>query len=507
MILKMRIKGFLDKYGEIIGLILITLVAGAMRGAVFSATDDFHGISAGRVLQAELFLRNKYDFYNFYNSVFPPAHLLIIILALKIFHFPLIAPRITSLFFGVLTIPFFYYYIKNIFESRKVAFFSILALALYPLHVVYSVIATSEAMFNFFLIAALCHFVLFFKKRNNIFLMSSAVLISFASLSRYEGLIFIPLMAVLLRKDFRAMFGFLLLSTILPFLWMYINYKYGGYAFKFLTDNNFIVPLQFNWIRSLGIDIDFVFKLLFWPKVLMDTLGVPVFVLGICGISYALIKRQSIKVAVIFFIFLSIFICGTIQEKLYLQRRYGIMLGIMLLPFSIYMALTLTKKLKPRIQNIIIVTLLLLSFVPAFTFCIDEDVLYAPYFAKKVAKYLKDNMKDDDFIIMDHCGDEKFREPIKLLSGINPVQFVLPPFIIDKYGMMGIDENRFFDFMNKYDVTYILYSPKGDFSKFLALKPAKAQALINGYYFYFKYINGPYQLYQVKKEHNENKNL
>ncbi|MBU1924587.1 MAG: hypothetical protein KKB82_01540, partial [Candidatus Omnitrophica bacterium] len=75
MILKMRIKGFLDKYGEIIGLILITLVAGAMRGAVFSATDDFHGISAGRVLQAELFLRNKYDFYNFYNSVFPPAHL------------------------------------------------------------------------------------------------------------------------------------------------------------------------------------------------------------------------------------------------------------------------------------------------------------------------------------------------------------------------------------------------------------------------------------------------
>lgn len=493
------IKTLLSDYREVSLVILIFVIALVLRLWLFFISDDFHGVSAGKVLQAELILKNGISDGSWYIPIHPPFHLLILILGLKLYNNPLVVPRLISLIFGSSLIFPFYYYVKEVF-SPKVAIFSILGIIFYSEHIVYSVIATSETSFHFLLFLGLFLFILFIKQNQKNMLFFSGLSISFASMCRYEGLIFIPLILffLLIKNKKKEAALFLLVSLTLPAIWAGINNKYSGDLLQFLNTNDFNVPLQFNWIRSKGIIIDLKHKLLFWPIVLRETLGFPIFLAGLLGIFYCLSKKEKIFPTYVFLILFAIFIIRTIQERLYLQPRYSITLGLMLIPFAFFSFFKFISLFKKQYLNLF-AFILIWSMIPPVGQRILEEPLSIPYFAKDIAGYLRKYVDKNDNIIMDHCGDEKYREPIKLFSGINPSQFILEPYTVLRGGWWVVDQKKFFAVLNKFDMKFLVYSPYGDLAEILALEKKGNFSKINGFIFEKKYESGPYLIYRIRK--------
>ncbi len=485
------------EYKESIGVFFIVLAGLIIRLILLLVTSDFHGVSAGKTLLAKLILENGVSGSNWYVPVHPPLHLLFIISGLKLFYFPLLVPRLISLFFGIALFLPYYYTIKKIFNKR-VAVYSLIGISLYSQHIIYSVIGTSETCFHFFLFLSLLFAILFYNVKKNIFLFLSALAIGLSSLCRYEGLLFIPLMVLFLKENNRAVIVFFLVSIIMPLLWMVVSYRYGGNALHFISTNDINVPLQFNWIRSTGIKIALLNKIWFWPNTLLNTLGIPMFIFGFLGVLFCLVKREKLFFAGMFLIILAIFVLRTVQEKLYLQPRYSITLGLMLIPFAVFIFIKIIDMINRKIPYWIVL-LLLWTMIPAIGKNIFAEPLYAPEFAKNIARYMKNNITKGENIIMDHCGDEKFKEPIKLLSGINPKQFVLTPYMTASGKQLVFDKKVFFDNLEKENIQILIYSPYGNLGSALALEKQGAQAKIDGFYFHLVYTSGPYYIYRVEK--------
>ncbi|MBI4846208.1 MAG: glycosyltransferase family 39 protein [Candidatus Omnitrophica bacterium] len=488
------------KYKEKFLIFLIICFALGIRFYLLINTVDFHGISAGKIMAAELILRNKLQNGAWFFPVHPPAHLLMLIVGLKIFNNPAVTPRLISLFFGTITLLPLLYYTKEFF-GRAVALLTLAAAALYSEHIIYSVIATSEASYLFFVFLGLLIFSHFGKQNSHKLICFSAVLFSLASLCRYEGMIFIPILAfvLLLKRKMAQVFLFLGISLVFPFVWMMINFSFGGNPLLFLTTNNITVPLQFEWIRSQGLIIDSVFKILFWPKVLIDSLGCPVFSFGIIGVLWCIVKKEKIFPAIIFVFLFLLFIIGTFREQLYLQSRYSIILGLMLIPFSIFAFLKLIQRIFQKIPKWIGLCLVW-SMIPPIGTQVLNAPLYAPYFARQTAKYLQKNVNPEDNIIMDHCGDEKYREPIKVLSAFNPAQFILRPYLVVKDNRWVADKGKFFEVLEVEKISVLVYSPMGDLGPVLELEKKGSLVEISGFCFKLLDKEMPYMIYRVEKK-------
>ncbi|MCP4649204.1 MAG: glycosyltransferase family 39 protein [PVC group bacterium] len=488
-----------DTSKEILLLIIIFLFVLSVRMLVLFHTDDFHGVAAGKVLLAEKIIKNDLAQGEWYTPVHPPAHMAFLVLALNIVDDPLFVPRLISLFFGSFLVLPFFYYIKYMFNFRT-AVFSTVALAVYSMHIAYSVIATSETMFHFFLFSSFLLYVLFKRQKNYRVLYSSALMLGVAILCRYEGLLFIPLFFIFLKKDFKESGLFLVIVFLLPLIWMMVNWRYSlnGDPLMFLNTNDFTVPKQFNWIRSQGVAMGFRYKLLFWPRSLGDTLGWPVFISGILGVIHCLRQKEKRFAVLGFFFVFFIFIFRTIQEFLYLQPRYGITLGLMLIPFSINFIIVIMREINTKVFAWSMY-ILILSMIPCFINVVRSEPLYIPHFAKDVAGYLRDNIRENENIIMDHCSDEKYRDPIKVLSTLNPKQFVLTPYLVVKDGRWCADIDKFFEILENYDIDILVYSPFGDIGAILELEEKDKVSVVRGVRFELLYSKSPYCIYRVEK--------
>lgn len=490
------------KYKERIYLISIFCIIFISRLVLLLKTDDFHGLSAGKVLIVDHFLRNSFVLKDAYIAVHPPGHLLFLFICLKLFYNPLLVPRFVSLFFGSMLVFPFYYYIKSMFNV-KVAVFSLCALAVYSQHIIYSVFATQDVIFQFFLFLSFLMFSFYYKTQDQKLLLFTALTLGFTGLCRYEGMVFIPLFTFFVGKNnLKRGIVFFAAASLLPFCWFFINYRFGDNSnfFNLAACFGSGVPMQFNWIRSQGFNIDFIYKLSFWPLTLVQTLGVGVPSLGIVGIIYSLKEKKNIFLASAFLMLLLLFIVKTVGEQIYLQSRYSISLGLMLIPFSIYGFFKICNLLKinTRLANIL-VFILLATMIPSIGQNILSEPLFAPSFAKNIASYLKENVNEGDRILVDHCGDEKYKEPIKLLSGLNSKQFVFAVLRVEQNGIWVADKEKLFYVLEKHNVTCLLYSPYGDFAPVLKLVHGNAANIINGFVFEMAYENGPYQIYWVKK--------
>ncbi|MBU4304910.1 MAG: glycosyltransferase family 39 protein [Candidatus Omnitrophica bacterium] len=492
------IKDFLNVHKREILTAVIVLSAFLLRAGIAAVTDDFHGISNGRILQAEKILAAPGEYILWCNPVHPPLHILLLVLGLKLYNNVLITPRLISLLFGVLTMVSLYFFLKKTF-SRAVAFFSLIALAIYSQHIAYSVIATSETVFHFFFFTGLLLLAVFFEKEEQGVLFWAGVFFGLSAMARYEGLAAVPAVWFFLKGRARAKGIFLLGACLLPLAWMLLNKIVWGNPLEFISTNDVTVPAQFNWIRQQGEQIDLWYKILFWPRSLMETLGIPVFFSGVSGIVYSLMRREKLLPAGIFAFFFLLFVFMTCQERLYLQPRYGITLGLLLIPFSVFMFLKIIARLKRDVPDWIVL-ILLWSMIPAIGKVILEEPLYIPQFAKDTACYIKQKAKKEDNIIIDHCGDEKYREPIKVLSGINPRRFVIEDYNFFKDGKCVVDSNRFFYLLENYNVTMLVYSPYGALSSVLALKNDTRPQEKGNHVFSLCYANELYGIYRVRKK-------
>ncbi|MCK4994150.1 MAG: glycosyltransferase family 39 protein [Candidatus Omnitrophica bacterium] len=487
-----------------IGLILlILLLAFSIRLGLLLVSDDFHGVSNGRIIRAQLILNHDLPGDKWYSPVHPPLHLLFLMGGIKVFNYPVVVPRLISLIFGTLLLLPFYYCVKFLFDEQ-IAVFSILAAALYSEHIVYSVIATSETCFHFFLFLSLFLLLSFSKKKSSKYLLSSALCLGAACLCRYEGLLFIPLFSFSLREDLKHCALFITAALIAPAIWMFINFTHSGDPLQFINTNDFTVPLQFGWIRAQGEALGIFKKAMFWPKSLIDNLGAGVFIFGIGGIVYSLVRRERMFMSLLFCFLLFVFIFRTMEEKLYVQERYAITLGLLLIPYSVF---SISKAIesfgKHNMKVSGIVTLLLIaSMIPSLGQRVLAAPLYAPLFAKQAAAYMCENIKEGDNIILDHCGDEKYREPIKVLSGINPKQFVSMPYLVPKDGQWRADKELFFKVLDAAKVNVLVYSPKGDLQDILELEKRDNPVMVENFKFSLLYSGKPYFVYNVEKVNN-----
>ncbi|MCG2712670.1 MAG: glycosyltransferase family 39 protein [Candidatus Omnitrophica bacterium] len=476
------------KLKKIAVIVLILCLAFCLRLWLLVNTDDFHGVSNGRIIRAQLILKNDLPRGEWYSPVHPPVHLLLLMGGIKAFNNPVVISRVISLIFGVLLLLPFYYCVKFLFDEQA-AVFSMLAVSLYSEHVVYSVIATSETCFHFFLFLSLFLLLSSFGKKSAKYLLSSALCLGAASLCRYEGLLFIPLFAFALKKDLKHCALFAAAALIAPVIWMFINFTYSGDPLQFINTNDFTVPLQFGWIRAQGQDMGILRKAMFWPKSLIDTLGYGVFFFGIAGIAYSLFKKERMFMALLFCFLIVVFIFRTIEEKLYVQERYAITIGLLLIPYSIFIISKIIASLRKHNLKVtgIMTLLLIASMIPSLKQRILAAPLYAPLFAKQTAAYMRENIKEGDNIILDHCGDEKYREPIKVLSGINPKQFVLMPYLVPCDGQWLADREMFFNVLKEAKVNILIYSPRGDLKDILNLEERGEQAIIGDFKFSLLY--------------------
>jgi len=479
-------------------LSLLILMAFAIRMALLLNTDDFHGISNGRLLLA-MNLLNGQELKSSFDPVHPPVHIALLVAGLRIIKNPAITPRIISLIFALALFFPFYFYVKDVFD-KKTAIFSVAALVFYSEHVVYSIIGTSETIFHFFLFLGFAFLIMFKKNSIRFCLIISGLSLCAASLSRYEGLIFIPMAAFFIKENKKNLVVFLVISLILPILWMWLNFHYCGNPFRFISANNLTVPLQYNWVRSQGIKIDFWTKLLFWPRSLINTLGLPVFIFGLAGVIYCVYKKINIPGVIIFLLLFLVFIVETLLERLYMQPRYSITLGLMLIPFSFFFCFKLMEVLNKKKRKIPAVAALLLaaSMIPAINGRLSAEPLSAPFFAKDIAAYLNKNVRAEENIFIDHCGDERYREPIKVMSRLRPTQFPAMYYLVTKNGKWEVDKERFFNILRAKHVKFLVYSPKGDLKNILALEKKGADAVIDNFRFRRIFKSGPYAIYRVE---------
>jgi hypothetical protein len=494
--LKKQLQPLLTRYREYILVSAVILAALLIRLGLLLHTVDFHGISNGKIVQALLIISNPGNI-RYWTPVHPPAHFLFVICGLKLFAPLLIAPRFISLGFGIMTLIAAYLYIKLVF-NQETALFSLLGISLYSAHIIYSIIGTSETSFHFFLFLSLYVYELFIQENKKYLLSVLGLCVGLASMCRYEGLLLIPFYMVFLRARKPELIKFTAYALILPGIWMLVNYLAFGNALEFILTNNFIVPFQVNWIRTQGINVDFFYKLFFWPKTLIQTLGPGVFYLGISGVVYSAVKSDKKMFSAMFIMFFSVFVFNTIRETLYLQPRYAITLGLILIPFSIDCFFKLIEFFSRRIPQYLVLILLWTMIIPIGNQVLVSS-LFVPLFAKNTALYLQNHSQDIEDIIMDDCGDEKYREPIKVLSRINPQRFILMPKILNAQGAYVVDEKEFFKALSSKQLTTLLYSPYGGLNPILNLNTQTAPQQRQGFLFTLKYKAAPYYIYEIKK--------
>ncbi|MFH1061653.1 MAG: glycosyltransferase family 39 protein [Candidatus Omnitrophota bacterium] len=494
-----QIKKTLLQYKEYILAGAIILGALLLRLGILSHTVDFHGVANGKILEALMIINNPANI-KLWTPVHPPAHILFLIAGIKLFGSFMLIPRLISLGFGIMTIVVFYLYLKRVFD-QEIALFSILGISLYSAHIVYSIIATSETSFHFFLFLSLYVYELFKQKAERYLLILLGLCVGMAGMCRYEGLLLIPFYIVFLRKNKLALSEFTIHALIFPGIWLLVNYAAFGNAFEFISSNNFIVPQQINWIRGQGGNIDFAYKLLFWPRSLIQTLGIGVFAFGLAGVLYSGLKGRIKELSAIFIMFFSVFVLNTLRETLYLQPRYGITLGLILIPFSVYLFIKVLEQLNRKIPKWIVLILLWTMIIPIGELILASP-LYLPVFAKNTALFLETNSNSLENIMIDHCGDEKYREPIKVLSRINPLRFVLIPQIINEKNEYALDENKFFQALREENITTLVYSPYGQLKTVLNLNAQNAPQQRQGFLFILKYKSAPYFIYDIQKVKN-----
>jgi 4-amino-4-deoxy-L-arabinose transferase-like glycosyltransferase len=258
-------------------------------------------------------------------------------LSLMLWNNPFISPRLISLLFSLLILLPFYHLVRLRFGQRD-AFYASLFLAFFSLHIKSGVVASSETIFCFFLLCGI-YLVCKYKCRwQKIYLVGGAFFMNLAALSRYTGLLYIFLLALILldRKRFISSLGdgflFCGLSLILPGLWFWlhqINFAEGFYPLKFIMAEHQAVTSGLHGVVSR------LYFLSFWPGVLALSLTPGLAGLSVLGIYDCL--RQKIHLDIILLIigiYLFFMYRSVIAADLFLMPRFVIDSGILMLPFA-----------------------------------------------------------------------------------------------------------------------------------------------------------------------------
>ena len=280
-------------------------------------------------------------------SQYGPLSVCAVIGILSVWKDPYLAPRLVSLLFGIAAVvPLFL--ITRLLFNRRAAIMAGLFFASDSLLVKSSGTTMAEAPFVFLFLFSV-YFVFRFRRTGRLFdLLSAAFLLTGASMVRYEGWLFIPLMGLLVIRPstgegngwrrVKAMLAPVLVfgavASALPLLWLLINYvKLGDPwgVWRWLRANHALHGVESAQRRGVGGAL--AYSAIFPFVVLLLSLSPGVLFLALAGMRRAIARRQTLLYAALFLPFMAYFV-ETLALRTYPVARFWLLPGLLLLPYA-----------------------------------------------------------------------------------------------------------------------------------------------------------------------------
>lgn len=264
---------------------LVFLLALVMRLLALIVSDPgFYPDATMRVFYA---LEWFDDPFFFVPNPWPPLHIHLIVLALRLYPDPLYSPVLLSVFFGALSAVAIALLVREVFEERGAGLLAGLIWAFYPLGIRYSLVAMSENVYLFFLFVSLWALYVARRGRSSrtkiTYLLLAAGVMSLAAWTHIPPWWVIPVSGLLLWGHWRELMLYEAIAAHPILMWLvHIVSTYG-------------TMLPSNWAeqaaradetaRSLGETIQF---LTYYPNVILHSLSVVGVVMALIGILYTI---------------------------------------------------------------------------------------------------------------------------------------------------------------------------------------------------------------------------
>lgn len=325
-------------------------------------SDVLGGDAAARIQIAEDWLRNPHFITHGYWG---PLHFYLLAAVLKLSGGDWrISPIVLNIVLSVATIPPFYGLVRLMFD-RRLAGLTALVFTLYPVAFQNSLTAFSETLFIFLVVCAL-YFVA--RARSSVrgwHAFCAGVFLTLASMVRYEGWV-LGFMLVPLVPGFRHKAMFLVCALLHPFLWMCMCLQYYGdpfYGFNFSRD---YVAETMGFSQGANV-AGKLFRAVSFPLLLVMGLSPPVFLLCMAGVLRSAWRGMPTRLWLIPLVGITgLFVWRSFAGESVPRPSYSILLAALLLPMLAGGGVLLQERLKPRLAEALLCTLVLLMMPLAY---------------------------------------------------------------------------------------------------------------------------------------------
>lgn len=501
-------------------LVISFILALVIRLAVFFQNGNHAADGMYRTILAVNWLKAPYFIT---GDLWPPLQLYMSAFATMIFGNPFQSTRLVSLILGVLTIFPYYYLVKLLFDKRA-AMLSTVILVFLSIHIQYSTYSMSEVPFAFFLITSLYFFFKFKKTEDKRMtnLVVSAIFLNMACMTRYEGWLFIPLLATLavvennpinkvyIRKDnVKYSLIFLVVALVFPIFWMIGNYNLYGDAFygqtwsdKWIRTNTMLNP------DSPWLNPPFYQKLTTWPGSVLYILNIVAIFAGI-GLLLSLIRKKNLEFLSIFIILIGIFTYKLINVTMLSQARHIIMPILFIIPyFTIGLDAVLDYKTRFTNKNWKIpVMIIIIGFfiVTSSYIAMTKNSYITPGYVFDISKWIRTNVRSNETVLLDEYNWWGLH--IIFFSGfnttftenyLNTFEYATDQIRIVSAGGKKMD-GKIVDSYLKSNPTYLVYSPKGKLTNILNFSETCRTEEYSDYIFSCEYTTKNYNVYRLNR--------
>ena len=504
---------FTDKRTHIYLLLLFGFLT---RATSFLLSKNHDGDSIIRTVMGADWLRDPFliTHANPVTWVFGPLHYYLIGLSLLIWDNLWHSPRLVSLILGTLTIIPFYYLIELKF-GKRIAIYSTSFFCLYTLHVRYSAVATSEAAYLFFLIVSI---FLFFRLKATgkiSFLLFSAVFLNLASMMRYDAVLFVPILGVLLlvnqdaklrfeltANNLRKAILFAFVSLVFIVVWMVGDFRFNHDAFYSIStaQAEHLTLIKDN-LASRGHLLNTLYNLLFWPTTVFFSFTPVVFLLTLIGLFKSTVRLKHVDFLILFWAVYSCYAYqSTFGQSLAPFARYSTTFGVFLLPFAGVGLSSLVASIaqkKARLLTVFVFLSMAVCFgimipfgVPGKPHLPDKmssvsPVTFLPYYVEELIAWVDENVTPSDIIILDSQAHESIL--IKFYSKLSDQQVK----------MRWENDDGLMQFIQRHRPKYLLYSPYGKIKRLFSLNPANSIQKEKGLVFQLLFKTKNYHIYRL----------
>ncbi len=227
-----------------------------------------------------------------------------------------------------------YWFTEREFGSRE-ALFACCAYMMYPVAFRFSLMPLSEVPF---MLVLLCALALFCRARRSDGTMPQALvaglILTCAGAMRYEGWLFNLLLPLLLWKQWKKAFAFILAGAVFPVAWTISNYLTTGDALYFIhavTHWNLVVEALHRTLTAQ----EKIFRVTFYPLVVFWGLTPFVACLALTGGGMMIVRRKAGAVWLAPpLLLLAWAMVNAVSGALICTARYAIAISVLLLPFA-----------------------------------------------------------------------------------------------------------------------------------------------------------------------------